>query len=110
MHRAITKAPSGKTVDHVNGNKQDNRRVNLRVCKLGLNCANRTVQTNNKSGYKGVNWLTKNRKWRAEIMVDKKHIHLGLYEDKEEAALAYDIAALNYFGPFARCNILRAFA
>lgn len=94
----------GFWVDHINGDTLDNRRSNLRLCTVSGNNHNRMKSKNNTSGYKGVSWLKQNQKWRAYIKVNSKDKHLGCYLDKEDAARAYDKAAKEYFGEFARLN------
>lgn len=108
MHRYIMDAPKGKQVDHINGNKLDNRKSNLRIATASTNKANCGLRKSNTSGYKGVS-IQKGRtkKWAAQIKVDYNRIHLGYFYTKEEAALAYNEAALKYFGEFAKLNILK---
>lgn len=103
LHRFIMGDPSG-TVDHINGNTRDNRRSNLRVCTQQENSRNRRIGKNNNSGFKGVSWKADIGKWRARIMVDRKEISLGAFDDKVSAARAYDNAAIEFFGEFARLN------
>ncbi|MCY7423508.1 HNH endonuclease [Bacillus amyloliquefaciens] len=107
MHRVVVNAPSGFDVDHINGNKLDNRRENLRIATRSQNNANKRMQSNNTSGYRGVNWHKQRRKWVAKIQVDRKSIHLGLYEKKEDAARAYNKAAVLYYGEFAQLNNIK---
>jgi hypothetical protein len=104
MHRVVVGAEAGgKTkVDHINGNKLDNRRSNLRECSHKENIRNQKLRTNNASGVRGVALLPKTGKWRARIMVDYKERHLGTFETKEQACDAYRLAAARYHGEFAR--------
>lgn len=104
MHREILNAGAGSTTDHINGNTLDNRRANLRLCTNSQNLGNRGKPSNNKSGYKGVSWHTKERKWKAFICSNRKTKGLGSYTNKEDAARAYDKAAKEMFGEFARTN------
>ncbi len=104
MQRVIIQAPNSKIIDHVNGNRSDNRRVNLRICSLADNNRNKGMSKNNSSGYKGVYWQTGAKKWRAQIMKDRKLIYLGLFDSKHEAAISYNINANKLFGQFARIN------
>jgi hypothetical protein len=105
MHRQIANPPDGKEVDHINGVTLDNRRENLRVCSHSQNMHNRRLrQKNNKSGYKGVHWLARTKRWVAEIRVNGKSRHLGYFTEKTDAARAYDTAAAECFGEFAHLN------
>jgi len=91
-------------VDHINGNRCDNRRSNLRIATAAQNLRNVKRHADNQSGYKGVTWNTRQEMWLARICVDYKSIHLGYFHDPLDAALAYDEAARRYFDTFARCN------
>lgn len=104
MSREILQPGKNEQVDHINGNPLDNRRKNLRICLPANNAINRKLNSNNKSGHKGVNWSDKNKKWEAQIQFHKKKMWLGYFITKEEAALAYNQAAIKYFGEFARLN------
>jgi hypothetical protein len=90
--------------DHMNQNKLDNRRNNLRGATSSQNGANRGKNRNNKSGYKGVSWIERLQKWRAYITVNRRQHHLKLWEYKVDAAKAYNQAALKYFGKYAALN------
>lgn len=91
-------------VDHMNRDRGDNRWCNLREADQSRNSANQTMSKNNTSGYKGVTWHKKTKKWHAQITVDRRHIGLGLYADPAEAHKAYMRAAARYFGEFARAS------
>lgn len=93
-----------KGIDHINGDKSDNRFENLRLSNQSQNSANSRTPKNNTSGFKGVCWHKKAKKWAARIKVNRQEIYLGLFKTKEEAAEAYNKAALEHFGEFARLN------
>lgn len=107
MHRLILNlqnSPKHIYTDHINGNGLDNRRQNLRISNNHLNQANQKLSKSSTSGFKGVYWHKQNNRWAVQIMVERKHISLGGYKDKLEAAKAYDQGALKYFGEYARLN------
>lgn len=104
LHRLIMNTPNDMDTDHINRNKLDNRRENLRIATRSENNMNKKMQTNNTSGYKGVGWNKQNQNWRAKIKVGDKHLNLGSFQDKILAAKAYDDAAKKYFGKYARTN------
>ena len=104
MHRQIMGLECDKQVDHINHNGLDNRKSNLRIATCSQNQHNRRLQINNKSGYKGVSWTKHKNKWRANIRLNGKDIHLGYYENLIDAALAYDDAAKKYHEDFAVLN------
>lgn len=104
MHREIMGAAAGEYTDHINGDGLDNRRENLRLCSHAQNMSNSRHRSNNKSGFRGVDRPNPKGRWRAKITVNRRSIHLGYYDAKEEAARAYDEAAIRYFGEFARPN------
>lgn len=91
-------------IDHVNGVKNDNRIENLRSCTRSQNGMNRGPFKNNKSGFKGVCWFKCRKKWHAQIYLNSKRIHIGLFKSEIEAAKAYNKAALKYHGKFAWLN------
>jgi hypothetical protein len=94
---------SGMEIDHINGDRADNRIVNLRLATHQQNLANCKNRKNNTSGRKGVNRHVDGR-WRAKIMVSGRTLHLGLFETIEEASAAYFHAAKQHFGEFARAE------
>ena len=106
MHRLIMDAPEDVQVDHIDGNKLNNQRNNLRLCTGAENQRNRGVLSNSRSGIKGVSWYPPSRKWQAKIKVDGQQIHLGCFHNWADAAAAYDKAAVEYHGEFAQLNNL----
>lgn len=103
MHGLITGLPY---VDHVNGDGLDNRRTNLRPATASQNQANQRMRRDNTSGFRGVQ-AAPNDRWRALIIVGGKRISLGYYDAREDAARAYDAAAIKFFGEYARPNFPR---
>lgn len=95
---------NGNVVDHINGNKLDNTKLNLRVCTVRQNHANTSIRSDNTSGYKGVSFDKFRNKFAASLSCDGKCHHAGRYETAEEAARAYDDCAKRYFGEFAKLN------
>lgn len=91
-----------KAIDHINGDKQDNRIENLRQCTFSENGYNTGISKRNKSGIKGVGFHNKANKWRARILHNYKEIHLGLYKTKEEAENAVKIARKSICGEFSK--------
>ena len=106
MHRYVMDCPRGKQVDHINGNKLDNCRENLRITTSTGNNRNRAKSAGTTSKYKGVNWSKQNQRWLCRLKVKRKTVYLGYYDTEEEAAKVYNEAAIKYFGEFARLNIL----
>ena len=100
LHRFIINCPENMIVDHINGNVLDNRRSNLRICTKHQNTMNKIVT--NTSGYKGVSWHKRDKKWQAQIKINYVNIHLGLFSTPELAHKAYCEAAIKYHGEFAR--------
>ena len=103
MHRFIMQPRVGLQVDHINGDGLDNRRCNLRVVLPWQNNANQR-KTRGTSEFKGVSWRPDLGKWTAHIKSFGIAYYLGVFEDEEEAAQAYDRAAVSLFGAHARLN------
>ena len=103
VHRIIyflTHGHCPKYIDHINQIKDDNRIDNLRGCTQQENLRNRRIAKNNKSGYKGVCWNKQRNKWRAQIRINGKSIHLGYFGCPKEASEAYETRAKIEFGEF----------
>ena len=94
-------------VDHINGDTLDNRRCNLRYATWAQNNYNVGLRKDNTSGYKGVRLFRGGRRWAATIGYNGKNKHLGYFDTKEQAAEAYNKAALELFGAFARLNEIK---
>jgi hypothetical protein len=91
-------------VDHRDGVRSNNAFRNLRPATMSQNIANSRRPLHNTSGFKGVGWDKKARKWRATIEVRGRRIYLGLFETLEAAAASYHAAAIQHFGEFARAG------
>jgi hypothetical protein len=105
MHRVIMNCPKGKFIDHINHNKLDNRKKNLRICSIQENNRNMKIFRNNTSGYKGV-YLDKNaksKKWLSQFYLNGKSFKSS-WKTVEEAAKAYNEAVKKHFGEFALLN------
>ncbi len=108
MHRVIMFPCNGFVIDHINGNKLDNRKSNLRWCLQSENSKNRIKSSikNKTSIFKGVYKRKDGRKkcWTAIIKINRKNLIIGSFYEEKEAALAYNKAAKKYYGNFAKLN------
>lgn len=107
LHKELTNTTSKQWVDHINRDKLDNRKSNLRVCTISENNQNkdkfyRKDISKYHSKYVGVRKSL--NKWIARIQKDSRYIHLGTYSTEREAALAYNIKAMELFGVYAKVN------
>jgi hypothetical protein len=84
-HMIVGIPPEGKEVDHINRDRLDNRRSNLRTVTHRINARNSGMFRHNTSGYRGVCWDKRRTKWFARIEIDKKSKFLGYYDTKEKA-------------------------
>ncbi len=104
MHREIMTPPKGKIVDHADGNKANNCRFNLRVCTRTENLRNLGKHHHACSRFKGVSYDKRLKKWYARCAPRKERHFRSSFDDEVEAARAYDRAAVERFGEFARLN------
>jgi hypothetical protein len=96
MHRLINKTQEEFVTDHINRNKLDNRRENLRTVNKSENGINRLKQINNTSGYKGISWDRKASRWEAFIHLHRKKHFLGYFKDIKDAIMARRQGELKY--------------
>lgn len=101
LHRFLMMPNDNEEVDHINRDKNDNRKENLRIVLHFQNTKNRSRQYNNKSGYTGVCFDNTKHKWRARITVNNKVIYLGYYKQLEDAVRVRKEAEIKYYGDFA---------
>lgn len=104
MHRLILGAEPDALADHINADKLDNRRSNLRLATPEQNGQNKRLNSLSETQLKGVGWHKRRRKYHARIQLLGMRYHLGYFEDAESAALAYDAAAKALFGEYAHVN------
>jgi hypothetical protein len=101
LNNFLKKHDSKYIVDHYNRNKFDNRKENLIITTKKNNCINKSIQSNNKSGFVGVRYDKLNKKWISTIGLDGKDKWLGRFVNKEDAIIARLKAEKEYFGEFA---------
>ena len=100
MHRIIMSPSNKELVDHINHDKLDNRKLNLRVCSQSDNMANQIISKTNTTGFKGVYWDDNRNKWVSQIGYKNKNIYLGRYDNKQDAIEAREKAEIEYFGEY----------
>lgn len=106
IHRKIMGNPNGMVIDHINRNKSDNRKCNLRICTDAQNRRNTGISKNNTSGHKGVRRSSRSRgTWEAYISNDGRILHLGTFIRIEDAIKAREEAEIKYYGDFARLEL-----
>lgn len=100
--------PDDMTVDHKIAIRKGgtNHIENLQLLSMQNNIIRRNMQTNNKTGFRGVSFCNKRQKYVAQLMFNKKNYNLGAYHSPEEAALAYNTKAAEIFGEYATFNVL----
>ena len=96
LHRLIIQ--TDKQIDHINHNKLNNCKYNLREATSQQNAMNKKLLERNTSGITGVDWIKSLQKWRARIKANNKEIHLGVFENFEDAVEARKEAEEKYFG------------
>ena len=106
MHRMVLGLSNGdgQRIDHINHNKLDNRRCNLRLCTPAQNAANSFGQRKSRSGFRGVHWDPHTKNWRVRLMVNGKMYRFGRFKSKVMAAMVYNREALAHYGAFAYVN------
>jgi hypothetical protein len=104
MHRVLLNAPAGLVVDHRDCNGLNNRKSNLRLCTHQENSYNQRPRLGGTSRFRGVCWHKAKNKYIALIQKEGKRYFLGLFGDEIEAAVVYDIKAMELFGEFAYFN------
>jgi hypothetical protein len=111
VHRVVWAMIHGEwpaiDIDHIDGRRTNNAISNLRLAGSVMNHGNMIInRSNNTSGYKGVSWDKRQKKWRASIKVHKQAKKLGAFSSKHDAAEAYNRAAVAGFGVFAKINMI----
>lgn len=107
IHNLILPKVKGREIEHRDGNKLNNQRENLRYATRSQNHANRRKLENTLSEFKGVgfrNDVFRNKPWRATIWKNYKQYRLGDFKTEDEAALAYNRKAFEFYGEFAKLN------
>ena len=102
QHRYVMCCSDDRIIDHINNNRTDNRKSNLRYTTKQLNGINRGANKNNNTGVKGVSYVEKHNHYAARIMVDGTNIHIGVYDTLAEAKYAREQKELEIFGEYAQ--------
>ncbi len=104
MHRVINKTPNGQHTDHINRNRLDNRKDNLRIATVQGNARNRESTPGSTSRYLGVCYLKKRKRWQAAGKINGASKYLGNFTDEVDAAKAYNKFIIEHYGEFANIN------
>jgi len=104
MHHEVLPQKPGFVTDHIDRDTLNNQRENLRYATHCQNSRNAFKSKSNTSGYKGVSWLDRDKRWTVWIHIDGQNRYLGSFQDKHEAAYAYNKRAKEAFGEFAWLN------
>lgn len=107
-HSHVLKEKDGYVRDHINRNKLDNRRENLRYATVQVNGINTKLSKANKSGFRGVSFDKTTNKWLTEITLNRKKIHLGRYRNLEDAIKARKQAEEKYYKPLIEKETLQS--
>ena len=94
-------------LDHIDNDRLNNRRENLRAATSQQNSSNRTSAKNSSSKYLGVSWCRRRKKWQVNIRLDGKLKYLGIFTCEKDAASIYNLAAIEHHGEFANLNIIK---
>lgn len=98
LHRIVMNLKDTRDVDHINRDKLDNRKINLRCCSRSMNIMNSKKSIRNKSGCTGVHWDKRKNKWLSSICVNYSHKFIGYFNNFNDAVAARKAAELKYFG------------
>lgn len=100
LHREIMNTPEGMFTDHINHNRLDNRKCNLRICTTSQNLANSNKGRRGNT-YKGITWHIRDKKWEVKFKSQGKYYFIGYFDTQEEAIEAYNKRAKEVLGEFA---------
>lgn len=104
LHNLVMNVPNSSGVDHIDRDKLNNQKHNLRITTNSIQGQNRGRFKNNSTGFRGVSYHKGHNKFQASIKFNYQAIHIGYFETKEEAARAYDKMAITLFGITAEVN------
>lgn len=108
IHRLVMKVKKGQIIDHINRDRLDNRKCNLRICSRFENQCNRPAPKHNTSGYKGVSFNKRDKLWHSRIKFKNKPYYLGAYKTPILAAIEYNKKAEKLHGEFALLNVIQS--